>query len=94
MAQKDDYLRSIATSNHEEFFSDLYRRYFEEFHYSLPDDLDPDEYEPVTIEQLVELEPDSREELQAMQRLMLDSKKKVHLNFCLSSTFSDVHPAT
>jgi hypothetical protein len=77
MAQKDDYLEAIKTSNQEDFFTDLFRRYFAEFHYSLPDDLDPDEFEPVDIDKMDELDDESRREFQLIKESLLQKKTKV-----------------
>lgn len=77
MKQSSAYLIASDSSRTSDFFSDVFRRYFERFHWSIPDDADPDEHE---ILDLGTFNNASEEELELVNEIIaeiFDRKKKV-----------------
>ena len=75
MEQKEDYLVALDNSKTEEWFSDLYRRYFDNFHWSIPDDAEPDEHDAVIIDE--DIPADEREDYEDLRATYYDTRKKV-----------------
>jgi hypothetical protein len=76
LAQKDDYLLSLKNETLGEWHSDIYRRYFEKFHWSIPDSEDPDKHPKINVDD-PSLSDEKRAELEVKCAQACDKKKKV-----------------
>jgi hypothetical protein len=74
MDHADQYLTAVDSQKTGDWFAGIFRRYFERFDPSIPDDLDPDEWDIFRIEQQPE---DERELYETIRADLFDVKKKV-----------------
>jgi hypothetical protein len=75
-AQRDDYLAAQDGGKIKEWLSDVLRRYFEAFHWSVPDSANPESY-PITDLNDYDSDNSDLEQLSAVQASIHEVKLKV-----------------
>jgi len=79
MQHADEYMVAFDGRKTGDWFAGIYRKYFEVFDPSIPDDLEPDNWEVFRIEDQPE---EDREEYEAIRAELFDIRKQVRDNLC------------